>query len=144
MSTELSLNLSSLNERLEKLARVNLGELSSLVAAEGESQTRRRLSIEKKAPDGSSWSAWTDSYAKKRHGGHSLLEREGGLIDSITSDSRDSEAIWGSNLVYAAAQNFGYENNNLPAREFLGLSEENTQDMLALIDDWIDSVVSLQ
>ena len=81
---------------------------------------------------------------KKRHGGHSLLEREGGLIDSITSDSRDSEAIWGSNLVYAAAQNFGYENNNLPAREFLGLSEENTQDMLALIDDWIDSVVSLQ
>ena len=50
MSTELSLNLSSLNERLEKLARVNLGELSSLVAAEGEkSKHADGLSIEKKS-----------------------------------------------------------------------------------------------
>ena len=139
MSVELTLDFSALNTRLEKLANPNLGELSSLLAAEGESQTRRRISEEKSSPDGTAWDVWSSPYAKTRHSGHSLLENEGDLVDSIVSSADGIEAIWGSNLVYAAAQNFGYK--NLPAREFLGLSEENRHDMTAIIDDWLDDLM---
>lgn len=141
MSVELTLDFSALNARLEKLANPNLGELSSLLAAEGESQTRRRISEEKASPDGTAWDVWSSSYAKTRHSGHSLLENEGDLVDSIISGVEGNDAVWGSNLVYAAAQNFGYDKTGLPAREFLGLSEENKKDMAAIIDDWLDDVM---
>lgn len=141
MSVELTLDFSALNARLEKLANPNLGELSSLLAAEGESQTRRRLSEEKSSPDGTAWDVWSSAYAKTRHSGHSLLENEGDLVDSIVSSVDGIDAVWGSNLVYAAAQNFGYEKAGLPAREFLGLSEDNKNDMAAIIDDWLDDLM---
>lgn len=139
MSVELSLSTTELNNRIEKLAKPDLGELSLLLAAEGESQTRRRISQEKSSPDGTAWDAWSSAYEQTRHSGHSLLENEGDLVDSIISGVDGIDAIWGSNLVYAAAQNFGYEKNGLPAREFLGLSEENRQYMAEIIDDWLDS-----
>ena len=138
MSVELSLQLADLNHRIEKLAGVETGELLSALAAEGESQTRRRISEEKTSPDGSPWPDWSEDYAQTRHGGHSLLESEGYLLDSITADSDTTTAAWGSNLVQAAALQFGYPKRNLPAREYLGVSEDNRADFAALIDDWID------
>jgi len=140
VSVDLSVDFKALNKRLEKLDNANIAELSALLAAEGESQTRRRLSEEKASPDGTPWDQdpWSEAYAKTRHSGHSLLENEGHLIDSIISESNAGESMWGSNLAYAAAQNFGFEKNNLPAHEFLGLSDENKRDMVAIIDGWLD------
>ncbi|CAA0097613.1 Uncharacterised protein [BD1-7 clade bacterium] len=138
MSTELTLHLAELNHRIQQLADANVGELLPSLATEGESQTRRRIETEKTAPDGSPWLAWSEGYTKTRHSNHSLLENEGNLLDSITADHNADTAIWGSNLPYAAAQQFGYKKRNLPAREYLGLSQANRADMIAIIDNWVD------
>ena len=58
-------------------------ELLESIGAVAESQTRRRISDEKTAPDGTPWAPWSTDYAKTRHGNQSLLQGDGDLLDSI-------------------------------------------------------------
>lgn len=139
MSVSLTLDLSAVNAHLEKLASVDTRKLLRVLAAEGESQTRRRISTEKTAPDGTPWHVWSDGYAKTRHGGQSLLESEGHFISSIESAVDGDSAIWGSNAVQAAALQFGFEDNNLQAREYLGISRENESDLQGIMEDWLSA-----
>jgi phage gpG-like protein len=46
-----------------------------------------------------------------------------------------------SNIVYAATHQFGDDERNIPARPYLGLSQENAQDVLDVIEDWIDQQI---
>lgn len=120
-------------------------------AAIVESQTRRRISEEKTSPEGEAWPKWSTGYAKTRHGGHSLLQSEGHLLDSLTTaiGTSANEAYVGSNLIYAAIQNSGGTDNmapgpaGIPAREYLGISDENLQDIEDDIEAWAMEVVGL-
>lgn len=132
--------------RVAQLGR-DLGErrtLMTAIAFEAENQTRRRVSEEKAAPDGTPWPAWSDNYAARRGAGHSLLEGGGGLIDSITSDAGDDWAEWGSNLIYFAIHDQGGTSDMapgpaaVPQRQMLGLSESNEADIQMIVDDWIE------
>ena len=145
-----SAGLDGLNERIRRLA-AELGDSESLLqslAAEIESQTRRRIADEKAAPDGTPWPGWSDAYARSRHGGHSLLQSEGSLLDSIMSAVSPGTAETGSNLVYAALQQFGGEQGMaagpaaVPAREFLGVSEQDGQELQAIVDGWVSGQVA--
>lgn len=143
MSTALTFDISAskrLQKHMQALAAMDMAALAALVADEGESQTRRRIEEERTSPDGSVWPEWSPAYKETRHGGQSLLQSEGNLVDSIQADVDGATAIWGSNLVYAALHNFGGEpvGIDVPAREYLGLSENNLGDIENLIIDWID------
>lgn len=143
MSTALTFDISAstrLQKHLQALAVMDMAALAALVATEGEDQTRRRIEEERTAPDGSAWPEWSPAYKETRRSGHELLQSECDLVDSILADVDGTTAIWGSNLVYAALQNFGGEpvGINVPAREYLGLSENNLADIEDLIIDWID------
>lgn len=96
-----------LARQLENVAAEDFDDLLHALAVEGESQTRRRISVEKSAPDGSAWPKWSDDYATTRHGGHSLLENEGDLLDSLQSFVDSNAAGWGTNLIYGAIHQFG-------------------------------------
>jgi len=127
-------------------------ELMENIAALVESQTRRRIQEEKTSPDGEPWPEWSEDYAESKHGadrahwdiiphgtaspqgGHSYLQLDGGLLDSITSEATADEAIVGSNLVYAAAQHFG--GDGIRPRPYLGLSSDNEAEIVELIEDW--------
>ena len=144
-----SAGLEGLNERIRRLA-AGLGDSESLLqslAAEIESQTRRRIADEKSAPDGTPWPGWSDAYARSRHGGHSLLQSEGSLLDSITSAVSSGAAETGSNLVYAALQQFGGEQGMppgpaaVPAREFLGASAQDAAELQEIVDEWLSGQV---
>lgn len=133
-------SLALLDRRLRKLANPDLHELLENIGSEVESQTRYRISSEKKAPDGSEWEDWSENYAKGKHGrtkthephpgslrssgGHTMLELDGGLLDSIQFEVQADATVIGSNLVYAGAIN--------ASRQYLGLSRENTEDILDL------------
>lgn len=145
----LQFDISSINRleaRLQKLSEVDYDDLKDNLGSEAESQVRRRLSDEKESPEGEPWAEWSSSYAETRHGGHSLLEGEGDLIDSIEHQVNGDEIEVGSNLVYAAIQNFGADKGefngspwgDIPARPWLGFSDENLADLEALTDDWVD------
>lgn len=150
MSLQLNINMSQikrLGARIQALGNIDRSELLEGLAAEVESQTRRRLSDEKTAPDGTPWAAWTDDYAATRHGGHSLLESSGALIDSIESVASDDSVEIGSNLIYAAIHNLGGTEDMAPApagitaRQYLGFSDDNLADLQFVVDDFIDAAI---
>lgn len=73
-----------------------------------ERQTKRRISDEKRAPDGGAWAPWTEEYKKTRHGNQSLLEGEGALLDSIEYQVQRNSVRVGSALVYAGVHQDGF------------------------------------
>ena len=133
--------------RIQALAGIDRNALLEGIASEVENQTRRRLTQEKESPDGTPWPAWSDDYALTRHGGHSLLENEGPLVDSIESITNDDSVETGSNLIYAAVQNDGGDESMapgaaaIPSREYLGFSSDNLTDLQHVVDDFIDDAV---
>jgi phage virion morphogenesis protein len=133
--------LDRLQERLAFYANPHLDRLFDLMGSEVESQTRLRITEEKKGPDGKKWQDWSPNYAKTRHGGQSLLEAEGHLVGSIRHSVVSEGVEVGSNLVYAALQQFGGEKIGKPqfvARPYLGLSDENRTDLEALVERFFE------
>lgn len=130
-------------EQFNRLAVADVQPLLRILVTAGESQTRRRIESEKSSPEGRPWEDWSPGYAKTRHGGQSLLESQGHLIDSITSFANDDIAGWGSNLVYAAIHQFGGLPSmapgpaGIPARPYIGLSVENHEELQDLVDRWV-------
>ncbi len=128
--------LEAVLNRLQSWAnRASLSGLYASIGAEVESQTRRRIEDERTAPDGTPWADWSPRYAATRHGNHSLLQNEGHLVDSITHLVTGNSVEVGTNLVYGATHQVG--RGGIPARPFLGLSAENTADVLNVMDDWV-------
>lgn len=132
-------------ERIEQLGRFDRKQLLDVIGGTVESQTRLRIDDEKFAPDGTQWPNWLDSYAKTRHGGHSLLEGEGDLLDSIgyAVYFGSDEVEVGSNLVYAATHDQGDEDRGIVQRQFLGLSDDNRDELDEIVDRFIDSLIDL-
>lgn len=101
--------LKKANDYLMRLsAKTNQQKLLSIVGALHESQVRRRISKEKTAPDGSAWQEWSTQYAKTRHGGHSLLQGKGDLLDSILYQQNKTSVRIGSPLPYAKTMQDGF------------------------------------
>lgn len=119
-------------------------QLLEVLGAEVESQTRRRLAEEKTGPDGKAWPAWSDAYAATRHGGHSLLEDEGHLRDSIQFLVHPDEVEIGTNLVYGAIHQWGgagVGKPGLPERPYLGVSDENAADLEAVLSRFVSGAL---
>ena len=117
--------------------------LLDALGAELVSQMQRRIADEKETPGGQAWEPWSEDYAETRHGGQSLLQGEGSLLDSLqhaVTGTRRAEA--GSNLIYAALQHFGGEPGMpvgpaaVPAREWLGASREGEAALLAIVAEF--------
>jgi phage virion morphogenesis protein len=133
-----------LQERIGRLSNLQLSELGEQLGSVAESQTRLRISDEQEAPDGTPWTAWTADYAGARHGGQSLLQGEGDLLDSITFDVQGDRVEIGSNLVYARIHQEGGVAGMapgpaaIPARPYLGLSSDNLAELQVVAGRWLD------
>lgn len=94
---------------MEKLADSSLrDELLDSIGAVVESQTRRRITDEKQSPGGTSWAAWSDSYAKTRHGNQSLLQGNGDLLDSVTFITERDQVRVGTPLGHGGVHQNGF------------------------------------
>ena len=65
------------------------------------------------------------------------LRRGGDLRDSVQNYSAGLEAVVGTNLVYGAVHQFGSaegSDQNIPARPYLGLSDEDRADIGDLVE----------
>jgi len=145
--------MAGLGKLLSRLADPDLRDLMAGLAAEGETQTRRRIEEEMASPEGQAWAPLSERYARRKAAGITvagvklesdggLLQFQGHLLDSITSAVvGNDEAEWGSNLVYAATHQFGDEGRNIPARPYLGLSDDNADDLVALATDFVREVI---
>jgi phage virion morphogenesis protein len=113
-----------------------------------ESQTRRRIEVERTFPSGSAWPEWSPKYAKTRHENQELLFNEGNLDDSITFEPvvdfagfGNSYVEVGSNLRYAASHQYGDPDRNIPARTYLGLGAENTRELDEMVTEYIGGLL---
>lgn len=87
---------------------------------------------------GQRWQPLTEAYAaKKMLAGKSdnILEWSGDLQNRLVSEATDSQAMAGSNLVYAGTHQFGNPNLNIPARPFLGIDDVAEEEILDAIRD---------
>ncbi|EAU40161.1 prophage MuSo2, virion morphogenesis protein, putative [Fulvimarina pelagi HTCC2506] len=140
--------------RLKPLLDPDFGELTASIAALGESQTRRRIDTEKTAPDGTPWPA--------NRAGTPILKQTGrNLLDSVASTSSETSAEWGATwehahvhqegavigpktakaLVFRGANGTVFARKvTIPARPFVGLSDENRAEMDDLITDFFSGL----
>ena len=106
-------------DNLEPAMREIAGHLVDSVAGSFESQS---------APDGTAWEPLADSTIRERlrrgYGAGPILERSGDLASRILADWDDEVAVAGTNLIYAATHHYGDERRSIPARPFLGVTDE--------------------
>lgn len=129
-------------QRLRMLSSMRLGRLYQVLGSELESQTRRRIAEEKSAPDGENWDEWSEAYAARRPKRGGLLDLDGGLVESIAFEVTGDAIVVGSNLVYALVHQEGFDKKNIPARPYLGVSDENLEDLGQLVIDFIERQLS--
>lgn len=118
-----------IRERLALLTKIYRDRLLDEIGATIETQTKVRIKEEKRSPEGVKWEEWSKRYAKTRHGGHKLLENEGNLYDDINHLVSGSEVEIGTDMVYGATHQFGDGERNIPARPYLGVSEDNEAEL---------------
>lgn len=135
---------------VDRLFTFNRAMLMESIAALGESQTRRRITDEKTAPDGTAW-------APNREGTSILLQTGQNLLASVAFTSSAEEAVWGASWEYAHVHQDGAvitpktaqvlqfkvkgktvhaKSVTIPARPFVGLSDENRAEIDDLVSDF--------
>lgn len=122
-----------LNAVLDVLAKQPVPDLMRAIGAEVQQQTRDRIEDEKRAPDGTPWQPWSKAYAATRGAQHSLLIDTEDLLGSIKTIQRGNAVQVGSALVYARKQD--------AARGFIGLSEDNEEDLLRVIGRFLEQEI---
>jgi phage virion morphogenesis protein len=126
--------LDGLEGRINRLAGFDRADLFDQIGAVLESSTRERIGATKRGPLGEVWPAWSPAYAATRRPGHSLLVGEQSLLDSIQSYATADQARVGSDMIYAAIQHFGADDDGgIPARPYLGISDQDEADIRDLL-----------
>lgn len=107
--------------------------------------------VTESAPDGTPW-ADLSNYTKTERSERGywpgqILQRTGRLAASIESDFDDASASVGTNVIYAAIQHYGgvtspnsmIPNKEISARPFLGLGEQQEEDILDVLQGFLAS-----
>ena len=72
---------------------------------------------------------------RQRYRAGPILERSGDLGSRILADWDNTSAVVGTNVVYAATHHFGDPRRGIPARPFLGVSDDARRVILQAIVD---------
>lgn len=154
MSTSIIIDVTDLDEafvRLRPIFEFEPSELMTDIASIGEEQTRRRITDEKTAPDGTPWLPNTQ--------GTSILMQSGQhLLSSLAWTSSAEQAEWGATWEYAHvhqdgmtivpkngkalvftlgrnAQMIHAKKVTIPPRPFVGLSDDNIKEIIDVVTD---------
>ncbi|PWD89590.1 phage virion morphogenesis protein [Ignatzschineria cameli] len=131
---KIRVNTKEIDEALKKLN----GDTAPLMASVAQvlvSSADQAFEDERDPVTGLPWQPLSEAYAAKKaaEGYSSKILEKHGLLNKIQSESSEKEAIAGSNMVYAAAHNLGYEEGGIPARRFLGIDEIAEEEILDVI-----------
>ena len=147
--------VADLARRLRAAAAAPTAPLMEAIAAGGESEARARIAAGGPAPDGSDWQPRHPEYVNPQP----LLNREGGLVDSLASQAGAVAAEWGSNLVYARIHQLGgtikpknaealrfmlgeetvtAKSVTIPARPYLGWGDDEVRTVEDVVETWLD------
>lgn len=143
-SFTVEINDTAINIALERLVKRgdDLRPLFGEIGAELKRTTRLRFD-DQKDPDGKTWDPLSEAYDVWKHRKplpvDKILHLRLDLRDTITTEVSTDSLMIGSNVLYARAHQLGYPKRNLPARPFLGLSEDNKDFILEAGMDYLDA-----
>ena len=108
----------------------------------GVQSTRDRITIQNADDPIAAWEPLTERYLKSARkksskGADMVLVQHGFLTSTLAWQADDETVEWGSNRVYAAAQQFGREEINLPARPWLGLTTTDQDAVIDIFQKWL-------
>jgi phage gpG-like protein len=115
---------------------------SDLMATAGtlvRGQTVHRIASEKTSPDGAAWPPLKASTIRQKRGSTAILQDKGWLMGGI---GMNHGANWaevfpgGGAAPYAGFLQGG--TSRMPAREFMGISEENFAQIKLAVDAWVE------
>lgn len=107
-----------------------------------------QIFLEAESAAGEKWPPHAPATVAK-HGPHPLLILSGIMLESVRQEGAvhnvkvvsERELSWGTSVEYAMAQNFGYEQNNLPAREFMYWTDEMADGCMDRLQAYIDEEI---
>lgn len=133
VTIDISNDLPLLQDNVEALTE-RLGDLTPLMQAIGnllEGSTRQRF-LDKKAPDGTSWANLMPS-TQTHKGNNNILVKSGDLLRSITNHADKYSVTVGTPESHGVYHQFGTD--KMTARPFLGLSDEDKEEIYELINE---------
>ena len=109
--------------------------------------TKQRF-IDGKAPDGTAWEPNSDYTLSRKKGDKPLIGESKALSTQFSGEITANALLFGSPMEYAAVQQFGAKKHSftggkspwgdIPARPFLGISNEDEDVILEIIKEYID------
>ena len=60
------------------------------------------------------------------------------MIDTVTSEVSSWSVLVGATKVYAAVHQYGWRERNIPARPYLGLSNDDKVDIIGIINTFLE------
>ena len=134
---DITLNDAEIQAELKQLA-AKLTDLTPFFKDVGETllnSTRERFRRQT-APDGTPWAALSPAYAaRKKRNKNKILTLWGHLRGTLVKQADQDSLRIGTPLVYGATHQFG--RGAIPARPFLGLSEDDRQALLDALNDYL-------
>lgn len=92
------------------------------------------------SPDGSPWAPLRPrTQARKKRNADKILTLDGFLRDSLAFNAGRDSLEFGTNLIYGATHQFGADDRNIPARPFLGISDDDE----AMIEETLHDYLAL-
>lgn len=133
--------LAGLQSRIDRLIGLVGDELPDAIGALLASSAQGRINgDEHRAPDGSQWPEWSGKYSQRRPAGKSLLRDSGALVDALQHEhSADTVTVFAA-VGWAATHQFGDPARNIPARPYLGMSNQDVHDIEDLVDGMVAEV----
>ena len=143
---------------LNKLGQMDTAPLMRRLGERIQAWTQDRFDAnQQQAPDGTPWAKLNPKYAqnKPRHLQNRKLTLSGHLRKSIRWQLLDSQSVLvGTNVPYAAIHQFGgtirpkkgkalafggrfVQSVTIPARPYLGISEQDNKEIQEIIKDWV-------
>lgn len=95
------------------------------------------------SPDGTPWEPLNPKYAaRKKKNADKILILDEFLRDTLAYEADADGVEFGSNRIYAATHQFGADDRGIPARPFLGISDDDEAEILEILRDFLADSVS--
>lgn len=166
VSIRVEVNAEKASAALAAFARASFFGLMTTLGALVTGQTKRRIAVEKRSPDGTPWKPLSAlTIAGRRKGSSSPLTDTGRLLGSIDYTAGARSVVVGTNVFYAGFHQDGVKSikpksaralaipmggggfafakeTSIPARPFMGISAANMIEIKAAVNAWLDTVMT--
>lgn len=99
---------------------------------------------DEQSPDGEPWAPLSPRYAARKARSHpeaGLLVRDDLLRGLLRYQVDDDELQFGTDRVYGAVHQFGWEERNIPARPYLGIADDDRDPILDILRDHLEDAI---